>query len=402
MPFVISQLKDEIELAAERAAVSRPLRESLLGQLARALARDADLTVLSQRLEAVLARGDAAHYRGARFQVGAGAEPANAVIDLGTVMPEQYALIGVDGSQALPDRHASVPWGLAKADAVCIVYGHPDGLTLSGAIQGRSFARFWDESALAANGREGEPMTPADISAERDLMEREHMATCAEMARAAGLPAFVIADGSLMPFALLNDAAWRGPGDRRAWEMLGRLSRALSRIKVAGAIPVGLIDRPNSNAVLRACAVGIGMSHDALPPGLVDRALYAQLLAPGQRGALFDPNWRVNDREHIGRDEHDLCAFYARMDGADPHANVVRVEVPRWATDPTTLDALTAVLARQTRIGAGYPFILKAAHEQAVFTRDEQAQVQRTIEAAFLRRGMTLTPSAKLSAKELR
>jgi hypothetical protein len=77
------------------------------------------------------------------------------------------------------------------------------------------------------------------------------------------------------------------------------------------------------------------------------------------------------------------------------------MEVPEWRSGAAELATLTAILARQTRLGAGYPFLLKAAHEEAVLTRRDQAELEAALLAAMQRHGLRVAASLKQSAKEL-
>lgn len=386
----IRPLRERLEAAADLAVRARVQRDALLDRLAAAMA--AGLPASEPQDD------DDARERGASFDTG---EPASArLIWREEERSASQALIAADGSQILPDRHRPVAWAVARAAAVCMVYGHPDHTRLGPAIAGQATVRFWSEEELVAAGRDGELLSAAEINAERDLMEREHLAAACEAAHAAGLRPVALVDGTLLPFSLLNDGLWRGTAERRAWETLQRVIAALDRMKAAGAIVAGYIERPNSRAVVGATSAAAGITPTELPPSLVDRALYQRVLSPGQRGGRFSPAWRVNEPARLGGAGHAIQAFYGWPPGAG-RPDLVRVEAPAWALADGGIEILTSVLARQIRLGAGYPFILKAAHEEAVLTRSDQADVDGALMSALARRGITPAASAKLSAKEL-
>ena len=50
----------------------------------------------------------------------------------------------------------------------------------------------------------------------------------------------------------------------------------------------------------------------------------------------------------------------------------------------------------------GYPFILKAAHEEAVVTKEDQREIEAALEQALLERGIQPRTSPKQSAKDSR
>jgi len=391
MPINANLLRAPIEAAAAGASRDRASREALLDRLAAVLRPGAD--------PAPFAADDGAVADGQRARFNA--EPATGVFACGDSesIPPGFALIAVDGSQILPDRHKPVMWALARAAAVCIVYGRGSDPALARALAGEPVLRFWSEEELWTSGRDGEPLTAGDINTERDVLERELLAERCEAARGAGLLPIALTDGSLLPFSLLNDRAWGNRPDPRALDSFRRVSNALTRMKDAGALVAGYIERPNSAAVIKACAaVGGGRQP---PPTAFDRHLYERVLGPGQRGALFDPGWRVNGSDLLGGDGNAIRAVYARIEPAAARPNTIRLEVPEWRSKASDLATLSAILARQTRLGAGYPFLLKAAHEEAVLTRRDQAELDTALLGAMQRHGLRFAASLKQSAKEL-
>lgn len=392
MPINANLLRARIEAAAVNASRDLNSRDALLEQLAALLRPGADPAPF---------RADdtpsptSAH---ARFSAGEDA-PGRFACGGPESTPPAFALIAVDGSQILADRHKPVMWALARASAVCIVYGRGPDPALARALSGEPVLRFWSEDELWTSGRDGEPLTAGDINTERDVLERELLADRCEAAAAAGLLPVALTDGSLLPFSLLNDRAWGSRPDPRTLGAFRRVSAALGRMKTAGARVAGYIERPNSAAVLKTCAAigGIG----PIPPTAFDRHLYERLLGPGQRGALFDPGWRVNGPDLLGGDGNAIRAAYARLEPAASRPNIVRIEVPEWRCGPGDLATLSAILARQTRLGGGYPFLLKAAHEEAVLTRRDQAELDTALLSAMQRHGLRVAASLKQSAKEL-
>ncbi len=392
MPINANTLRTRIEAAAAGASRDLVSRDALLDRLAALMSPGAD--------PAPFGADDATPPASAQARFSAG-EDAPSMFACGTMsdIPPAFALIAVDGSQILPDRHKPVMWALARAATVCIVYGRGPNPALARALAGEPILRFWSEEDLWTSGRDGEPLTAGEINTERDVLERELLADRCEAARAMGLLPIALTDGSLLPFSLLNDRAWGNRPDPRALDSFRRVSRALTRMKEAGALIVGYIERPNSASVIKACAaVGGGGSP---PPTAFDRHLYERLLGPAQRGALFDPGWRVNGPDLLGGDGNAIRATYARFEPAVSRPNIIRLEMPEWRSNATDLATLTAILARQTRLGGGYPFLLKAAHEEAVLTRRDQAELDTALLAAMQRHGLRVAASLKQSAKEL-
>jgi hypothetical protein len=62
--------------------------------------------------------------------------------------------------------------------------------------------------------------------------------------------------------------------------------------------------------------------------------------------------------------------------------------------------ALCAILHRHAQLGGGYPLVLKAAHEEAVLSKDDQQEIEQAIEGALMSRGFLPQASFKQEAKD--
>ncbi|MGQ9816320.1 MAG: DNA double-strand break repair nuclease NurA, partial [Candidatus Roseilinea sp.] len=133
---------------------------------------------------------------------------------------------------------------------------------------------------------------------------------------------------------------------------------------------------------------------------VLDRHLLERVLPAGHRTACFTPTWTINGAEYLGRDGHTMRAFYLNVGRDKPE--IARVELPAWCADAASLDALTGILDRHCRMGGGYPFILKAAHEEAVLTRQDQREIERRLQSELQEQGVMAAPSAKQESKDKR
>jgi len=131
--------------------------------------------------------------------------------------------------------------------------------------------------------------------------------------------------------------------------------------------------------------------------GLTDIALFASLLAPGERSAIF----RVQSRsanEYEGRKA--LHFFYLNVSaGGDPA--FARVEIPLWVVeDPAHVQLLHSVLVEQSHLSGSvpYPYPLLRAHEIAVVRMDDRQQLNMLIENEMVRRGF---PPSRKSEKQV-
>jgi hypothetical protein len=386
----LRELRTQISDYAERTAALHEQRRARLDGLLAALRGVAD--------------ADAPQALGARFDVG---ESPAAAFPFGDE-PRAFALIAADGSQIMPDRHKPVVFAYVQAAAACIVYGCADVPAAQRAaeeIQRDVRSRLLSELDLPI----GENANPAaEVSNLRDVLEIQLLADACARFAALGVRPIVVADGSIVPFALLNERTLANPAQTD--KLLRPIVAALNAMRAADAIVVGYIDRPNSASVAQACAL-FALPADARNDedaaraaaagveGIYDRHILEGTLPPGCRSALFDPGWKVNEPKHLG--VHAMRACYANFgDGASARAIIARLETPLWCADAARLAAVTGVLRRHAALDPdGYPFILKAAHELAVVGRDDQREIEAALEQELLARGMRPRYSPKQAAK---
>ena len=395
MPVDVSQLRTQINTFADSFDEGRKRRIDIIDKLRRVLRPD--FAGADALLAACLAasRVSGMRWSGALFTCDEAIHEARAFGQL----PERYALIATDGSQILPDRHKPFQFAYIQAGCACVTYGSADqsfGKKLSQLKRSRFIpeAELYDEQT-------GELRPPSEISNQRDALEIDLLAEACGMAREAGYQPIAVADGSIVPFALLGGRNIK----QLSAKLLPPLSRALDSIKASGALLCGYIDKPNSNALTRACALD-GTPFDAIDEsllrekdkenaGIVDRHLLEFELNAAQRTALFDPNWEVNDS--LG--EHAMRACYVNFGAGHGVLSAIgRIEVPQWCA--SDVNVLAAVLHRHAQMGEGYPLILKAAHQDSVVSKDDARDIEQAIQMELLKRGIVPRGSLKQDAKD--
>jgi hypothetical protein len=413
MPIDVTQLVPQLQRMTDRARENRERRERLMAQMRRVFDIQFDAAAWNEVCDAA-AQLSGVRWFGARFD---DAEPANQFIPTSAgAEPHVYALIASDGSQIMPNRHKSVQYAAIQVASACIVYGQAtDSLALANALKHsrRKPLRFMGEEELIDDNT-GELISAGEISTERDLQEIELLAENCEHFRAAGVLPVAVADASLVPFSLLNEVFVRN-SPRRASQQLTRITAALTRMRRCNAIVGGYIDRPNSNAVARSCALAdipaTAATDEAQLRELVrkaeqgihtisDRGMLEPILPPGQRTALFEPTWLINGPSHLGKSGHTMRACYLNIGRTRP--NIVRLEIPAWCAGPDPVGILTAVMLRHARMGSGYPLCLKAAHEEALLSHTDEREIDQIIERGLIGQGILATPSSKQEAKDKR
>jgi NurA domain len=411
MPVDITQLRPQLHQMTERSGESRRMRAQRVSQLQRVFTVDFRV-VEWQSLCSAAATLSNNRWNGAQFNTG---EAANEFLPFGEE-PADYVLIATDGSQIMPDRHKAVQYAAIQVAATCIIYGQSQYSDRLAAVVQQSRAKpftFLGEDELYDESV-GDLISPGEISTERDLRELEHLAEQCEHFRDTGLQPIAVADGSIVPFTLLNEAFVRG-SPQRARELLNRVVSALDRMRASQAIVAGYIDRPNSNAVARSCSL-INVPSGALNDemllrncirrceqnlrGITDRQVLAGVLLPWQRTAMFEPAWLINGPAFLGQYGHTMhCCYMNVGTGRDA---IARLEVPAWCADPLRIGIMTKVMTRHALMGGGYPLCLKAAHEEAVLSHADERRIDLAIERELIAQGVFLMPSSKQEAKDRR
>jgi len=377
-PQLLSQVESLGEIAARRAADAA--RKLPFAMQAIDEAKRIGAAELSDRIRRA---GD--RWRGAHLSE----EAVDQVFDL-PPHPAHLNVIGADGSQIHPDRHAAALYFLINVGSILIEQG--TGKPPSPASEA---AVFYDDDDLY--GDTGELASAAWINAKRDVAEMEALARLAE--DCLGQPTICLLDnGLLLWLALQAGDQHRKSVDR----LLAEYLRQMSRIRTSGAAVAGFVDRPRSADVLGLLALVLTPRDEAAATdgshpyrGLTDRALFADRLEPGQRSARFVDSSPVNrDFETAG---HQIQFFYLNTGGAE---RIARVEIPGWvAEDPMKMDWVHAGIIEQCKTTGGFPYPLVRAHELAVVTGADRRAFETMIEGALIRRGLRPRLSQKAQTK---
>lgn len=309
-------------------------------------------------------------------------------------LPLNATLIAADGSQIHPNRHEQVQFGLVNVGAIVLQLN--SGLVTQ--IHTDSHLLFDDDLFTPS----GNPLTEAMIALQRDLAERKKLG---ELASSYPDPVITFTDGPIELWGVRD-----GEDAATYQKSLEDYLAVLSDLHVRGVTTAGYVDKPSADLVMRLLEL-IEATPEQLRKlkeyhplrGATDRWLFGDknepLLKPGERSAVFGIQSKL---ETHYKDELSLCFFYLNA-GTEGRPWPVRVEVPGWvADDAEKLGLLHAVLVSQCRMmGAKpYPYLLHRAHETAVVSFEERAQVEQMLMAELRRNdGDSDEGSYKQSAK---
>lgn len=295
-------------------------------------------------------------------------------------------LIAADGSQIVPDRHASVLFGLINVGAIINSKVAADAPL----IVTDSVLSFDDEVVNWTDGL---------VALQRDLAERKKLLS---LSKEYPPPLVTLTDGPLQ--------LWESRESDEVFgyeKALDEYLSVLSQLQEHGAITAGYVDKPGSNLLVRLLEVASipqGELKDlhTLHPlrGVTDLWLFNNFLQAGERSAIFALQSRS---KAIYKGSLALHFFYVNV-GLPDHPKSVRVEIPAWvAEEETQIDLLHTTILEQCKImGAKpYPYLLHRAHEIAVVTLQEKQQIEQMLEIELRRSGGEVgDPSGKQSAKD--
>lgn len=301
--------------------------------------------------------------------------------------PDKARILAIDGSQIHPDPHAPAQYYLVNVGGLWsdIHRDQPPQTFIDTTL--RFEEEIYTPHGLVSRGH---------VALERDVAEREAIATkAAALIDEVGteVPLITLTDGPLE----LWESHDRGGGRSQAFrEGLKRYQEALHELCRLGAITAGYVDKPRADYIVRLLEIAtlpeneLGNVDQHRPfRGVSDVDVYANLLQPGERSAVFGIQ-AYSSSDYTA--EIALHFFYLNV-GRPGHPWLARVEIPAWvAEEEKDLGCLHAVLLHQCRMmgGVGYPYMLHRAHEIAVVQREEQELLTEMILRERRRRGVTV------------
>ncbi|MCE5209075.1 MAG: DNA double-strand break repair nuclease NurA [Chloroflexi bacterium] len=296
-------------------------------------------------------------------------------------------ILAADGSQINPSRHDPFP--------ICVInvgaYQWMPGSTPQ-EIQETRLLYFDD--VLTRQGL----LTEGMVALRRDLDERK---TLARLAEGKPQPVVTLTDGPLELFSESRES-------EEFRKALREYLESLKQMEKMRVVTAGYVDKPLSDLVVRLLELtllpeGAFSQSDRVHPlmGVRDEELFATLLKPGQRSAVFS----IQSQQTANFTDGLALHFFYLNVGREVKPALARVELPAWvAEDPTMLHLLHSTLVEQcAQMGTNpYPYCLHRAHEIALVSFDEKRKIFDMIAVEHLNQGLSVeSPSNKQSNKDL-
>jgi hypothetical protein len=307
-------------------------------------------------------------------------EPPLAAFDPAPFAP--VTVVAADGSSIDVDRFAAVACYVISVGEAVLPYG-----------TNREPRLHATASLGPDDGFDGPDARGRAVTLRRDVQElRAGVVLAADSCREG--PTVLLLDGTLFPWDL--DSNQVTPAFRKEMEEQTRDALALASLSGPELAMGAYVSGSRAADVVTSLAGLAGDRTTSWP--VADGALFARLLADGQRSALFaSETLREHSVERRFAPLHSTRFFYLRS-GDD----IARVELPRWAAAPERLGRLHATLVDQCRRCDGYPRALQEAHELAVISAADRLQFSRMLEQEAARQGLRTPANGKDMSKRRR
>jgi hypothetical protein len=315
------------------------------------------------------------------------AEKLNAAITAAPAESE-YTVWAADGSQVIPNQHFAIQFGLINVGLIRFC-----GSALP--IEEIETKLLYAEQLYTTQGYLiGEEI----IALRRDFRERELLL---QKAQAETKTVITLTDGPL--------ELYREPKESEDYKkLISQYQEILHQMAEQNVLTAGYVDKPQGDLLTRLLEL------TQLPPdkldeagknrpfiGITDAEIFAQILKPGQRSALF----QVQSPTAAKYFQNDLAIYFFYLNvSASRTPQLARVEIPRWVSqNPAYVNLLHRYLLEQCQqMGPrAYPYVLHRAHEIAVVTQKERDRLEMMIQQELLNQGLDLSyKSGKQTAKD--
>ncbi len=383
----LERIRADIAALGQRAALDQQEQQGALALASRWLADLPDSATLRQHIQPLLREGD--RWNGA---IPVGTEPFSVALACPELPLDGLTVIGVDGSQIFPDRHALILYYLLQVGALVFRY---DGTAPD--VHTAEWLRYKERDLLDAHGY---LISGEALAMERMVQEMEVLAglVTAERPENSGVVLGLFDGPLLWPYIDRDGSAPQACTD---------YLEALTQVQRANGIPVGYVDRPGGRPLLDLLWASRLESPEELlrridenPLGrLTDEQLLLQSLKPGQLTPWFTRRTSTNQRHADAGQE--IWFSYVALGSVEDRATA-RIEVPAWAAvSETAMATLQAALVHQAAALNGYPYVLARAHEEALVTTQDKAALEQSIQRQLLELGILALPSNKARQKAL-
>ncbi|MFC1918198.1 DNA double-strand break repair nuclease NurA [Chloroflexota bacterium] len=318
-------------------------------------------------------------------------------------LPPDFSVIATDGSHIDVDRHRAARYYLINTGSAVLHYGSAPFAEL---ISEPHLYASDEELVITPPGSRGRelPIEGNLLGAKRSIEECRQLVKLA-MEVPPDFPTLALQDGTLILWGLeaypdfVTDVLLH-KGFLPCLDDMHKLN------ETRPFAPASYISFPRSTDVVNVLRLVICPQQPVdcdrcetrdceVVAGVRDRDLFADLLAEGERSALFISPSKVS-RDHYGMNR---IYFYYLNVGEE----IARIEIPQWAAENESLFNMShSLVLDQCRRGQGYPVALSEAHEQAVVTGADREYFWQLLDETLVAEKILTHTSAKSFSKKTR
>jgi hypothetical protein len=307
-------------------------------------------------------------------------------------VPKEFTILATDGSHIDVDRHQPTHCYLINIGTVVLHYGaHPDAIL-------DSIPHLYasdDELVITAPGIQGreQPVEGALLGIKRGVEECQRLAELASELPV-GSTALGLMDGSLILWNL--EAYPEFVSDIMLEKGFLTHLEQIQKLNKDREIPIAsYISYPRSTDMVNALRVALCPRETVdsdrcsecrtrecdFVAGVHDRELFSELLASGERSALFISPSKI--QKHYGK--HLVHFFYLKLE-----EEIARIEIPQWVAED------------EKRLNVVHTLALSEAHEKAVITGADRENFWQMVESSLIEEHLPTLGSAKSQSKRTR
>jgi hypothetical protein len=321
-------------------------------------------------------------------------------------VPDDFTVMATDGSHIDVDRHRAARCYLINVGAVTLTYGgRPDAVLAASP----TLYAAEDDFVIRNPGKGRDQVLDAALTGiKRSVAEWQALADLAK-STPAGSASLAVLDGTLIQWGLEGRSYPQFVRDVLLHRGFLKCLDAMRDLNKDRRLAVAsYISYPGGGDVVNALRI-ILCPGDVIDEktcndcttkecervsGLRDRDLFAEVLPPGERSALFASQSSILDEYG----PHRVKFFYLNVG-----EEIARIEVPAWVSeDPGLLDLTHGLILDQCRRGHGYPVALSEAHEHAVLTGADRENFWALVESCLADEKLPSPNSAKSVSKRTR
>ena len=322
-------------------------------------------------------------------------------------LPENFRVIGIDGSHIDVDRHIAIDCYLINIGGCILMYGQkPEAHLFSNP---KLYSNYEELHIIDPSIKTREfPVTGELLSLTRDIQEVESLATTIEETKSR-LPTIAFLDGTLIKWGFPAT----GSDFLRDYFIKKGIVKSLNKIEnIASKNPLGVISyisKPRATDIVNLLRISNNycpfsttdcrsncstFEHTKRPcsdlNNILDRDIFSLMLKPLHRSSLFQSSSTIVKNYY---QTHQVFFYYVNTG-----YEIARIELPQWAAmNKDILELSHSIVLQQSKKGLGYPVCISEAHEQAILTMSDRKEFETIIERTIQQHNLLGSGSSEKS-----